>query len=118
MTLPAAETIFLALADVDPRERGAVLDERCGGDPALRREVVALLASLDEPDEEFLDPERVPSLDMARGGRSAAARHTPRHLPRPARPRLRRDGRRLRRAAGSPAADGRDQGASPRLPPS
>jgi len=64
MMLPAAETIFLALADVEPRERGAVLDERCGGDPALRREVLALLASLDEPDEEFLDPERVPSLDM------------------------------------------------------
>jgi len=64
MTLPAAEAIFLALADVEPRERGAVLDERCGGDTALRREVLELLASLDEPDDEFLDPERVPALDM------------------------------------------------------
>jgi non-specific serine/threonine protein kinase/serine/threonine-protein kinase len=65
VTLPDAEAIFLALADVDPRERGAVLDERCGGDTALRRDVLALLASLDEPGEEFLDPSRVPSLDMA-----------------------------------------------------
>jgi eukaryotic-like serine/threonine-protein kinase len=65
VTFPAAEAIFLALADIDPSERGAVLDERCGGDAELRREVLLLLASLDEPDEEFLDPERVPSLDMA-----------------------------------------------------
>jgi eukaryotic-like serine/threonine-protein kinase len=65
VTLPAAEEIFLALADVDPGERDTVLDERCGGDTALRHEVLALLASLDEPDEAFLDPERVPSLDMA-----------------------------------------------------
>ena len=42
-----------------------MLEERCGGDAALRREVEALLASLDEPDEEFLDPQRIPALDMA-----------------------------------------------------
>jgi serine/threonine protein kinase len=60
-----AEAIFLALADVDGHDRAAVLEARCGGDAALRREVMQLLASLDEPDDEFLDPSRVPSLDMA-----------------------------------------------------
>jgi eukaryotic-like serine/threonine-protein kinase len=59
-----ADAIFLALADVDPRERAAVLAERCP-DPVVRREVEALLASLDDPDDDFLDPERIPSLDMA-----------------------------------------------------
>ena len=60
-----AEAIFLALADVDTRERAAVLDEQCGGDAALRDDVLRLLATLDEPDDEFLDPARIPSLDMA-----------------------------------------------------
>jgi hypothetical protein len=41
-----------------------VLDARCGADTALRREVEALLAALDVPDD-FLDPEQIPSLDMA-----------------------------------------------------
>jgi serine/threonine protein kinase len=65
MTLPAAEAIFLALADVEPPDRAAVLDERCGGDAALRREVESLLSTLDAPDDEFLDPQRIPSLDMS-----------------------------------------------------
>ena len=65
MTLPATEAIFLALSDVDPHNRAAFLDERCDGDAALRREVEALLELLDAPDDEFLDPERIPSLDMA-----------------------------------------------------
>ena len=65
MTLPAAEAIFLALADVEPPARAAVLDERCGGDAALRLEVESLLSTLDAPDDEFLDPQRIPSLDMS-----------------------------------------------------
>lgn len=65
MTLPAAEAIFLALADVDATARAAFLDARCGADAALRRDVEALIAALDEPDDDFLDPDRVPSLDMA-----------------------------------------------------
>ena len=65
MTLPNAEAIFLALADIDPSRREDVLDERCGGDTALRRQVLLLLAGLDDPEEEFLDPERIPALDMA-----------------------------------------------------
>ena len=65
MTLPAAEAIFLAMANVEPRDRVAFLDERCAGDRALRREVEALVAALDAPGEEFLDPGRIPTLDMA-----------------------------------------------------
>ena len=65
MTLPAAEAIFLAMANVEPRDRVAFLDERCAGDGALRRDVEALVAALDAPGEEFLDPGRIPTLDMA-----------------------------------------------------
>jgi tRNA A-37 threonylcarbamoyl transferase component Bud32 len=65
MTLPAAESSFLAMADVDPRDRAAFLNERCGADAAPRRDVEALIAALDAPDDEFLDPQRIPTLDMA-----------------------------------------------------
>ena len=65
MTAAAAESIFLALAGVDPVDRDAFLASRCGDDPDLRREVDALVAALDVPDEDFLDPERIPTLDMA-----------------------------------------------------
>src|SRR5262245_23464996 len=65
MTLSPAESIFLAMANVEPSDRAAFLDERCAGDPALRREVEALVAALDAPDDEFLDPGRIPTLDMA-----------------------------------------------------
>ncbi len=64
MILPDAEAIFLALANVDPADRAAFLDARCGGDAALRRDVEVLVSSLDLPDDDFLDPERIPSLDM------------------------------------------------------
>ena len=65
MSLPTAEAIFLSLADVAADNHAAFLDARCGGNAALRREVEALIASLDEPDDDFLDPERVPALDMS-----------------------------------------------------
>ena len=65
MTLSPAESIFLAMANVEPSDRAAFLDERCAGDPALRREVEALVAALDAPDDEFLDPGRIPALDMS-----------------------------------------------------
>ena len=65
MTLPAAEAIFLALADIDPDDRAAFLDARCGGDAALRQEIEALVSALDLPDAGFLDPDRIPALDMA-----------------------------------------------------
>jgi serine/threonine protein kinase len=61
----AAEAIFLALADLTVAERVALLDQRCGHDSELRAEVDALLAALDVADEGFLDPARVPALDMA-----------------------------------------------------
>ena len=64
MTLSNAEAIFLALAGVAPSDRSHVLDARCGDDAPLRREVESLIQALDVPDE-FLDPERIPALDMA-----------------------------------------------------
>ncbi|MBK8811185.1 MAG: serine/threonine-protein kinase [Acidobacteria bacterium] len=39
------EEIFHAAADLEPDEREAFLDARCGGDADLRREVVSLLAA-------------------------------------------------------------------------
>jgi serine/threonine protein kinase len=64
VTIPTttAESIFLALADLDPAGRAAVLTERCGPDLELRAQVEVLLGSIDVPDA-FLDPERVPSFD-------------------------------------------------------
>jgi eukaryotic-like serine/threonine-protein kinase len=64
VSLPDAEAIFLALADVDLADRAAFLDARCGGNAALRREVDVLVSSLDLPDDDFLDPGSIPSLDM------------------------------------------------------
>ena len=60
-----ADAIFLALAGVDAPEREAFIQTRCGGDAELRREVELLVAALDVPDEDFLNPERIPTLDMA-----------------------------------------------------
>ena len=60
-----AEAIFLALADLTPHAREALLRERCGRDSRLRAEVDAMLAALDTPDEGFLDPARIPAIDMA-----------------------------------------------------
>ena len=65
MSVSSAEAIFLALADLSADERVAFLDERCAHDRHLRSEVDALLATLDSADEGFLDPARVPALDMA-----------------------------------------------------
>jgi eukaryotic-like serine/threonine-protein kinase len=67
MTEPVspAEAIFLALADLAPADREALLQERCGHDPRLRAEVDAMLAAIEVPDDGFLDPARVPALDMA-----------------------------------------------------
>src|SRR5262245_41138199 len=68
VTAPAgtAETIFLALADLDAVERGRVLAERCGSDAALRATVEAMLRGLEVP-EEFLDPVQLQALDSGGG---------------------------------------------------
>jgi eukaryotic-like serine/threonine-protein kinase len=60
-----ADAIFLALADLTPAERDTLLRERCGDDSALRAEVEAMLAAVNAPDDDFLDPSRIPALDMA-----------------------------------------------------
>jgi serine/threonine protein kinase len=60
-----ADAIFLALADLAPADREAFLQARCGHDPRLRADVDAMLAAIESPDEGFLDPARIPALDMA-----------------------------------------------------
>jgi tRNA A-37 threonylcarbamoyl transferase component Bud32 len=59
-----AEEIFLALAEVSANERSAAVRERCGEDARLRAEVEALLETLDAPEDGFLDPTTIPTLDM------------------------------------------------------
>jgi eukaryotic-like serine/threonine-protein kinase len=59
-----AEEIFLALADVSADERDAAIRERCGGDARLLAEVEALLETLHAPEDGFLDPTTIPTLDM------------------------------------------------------
>ncbi len=60
----AAEEIFLALADLGAEDREAFVRERCGEDATLRSEVEALLAALHAPEDGFLDPTTIPTLDM------------------------------------------------------
>jgi eukaryotic-like serine/threonine-protein kinase len=60
-----AEEIFLALADLAAEAREALIRERCGDSAPLRAEVAALLAALEEPTDEFLDPALIPTLDMS-----------------------------------------------------
>lgn len=59
-----AEEIFLGLSDLAADDRDAALRERCGSDTALRSEVEALLEALHEPEDGFLDPATLPTLDM------------------------------------------------------
>jgi hypothetical protein len=111
--LPAAEAIFPAMANVEPRDRVAFLDERCAGDGVAPRRRGARRRAR-RPGEEFLD-RRLPTLDMAVDGplqpgttsadSSCCTRSVGRHG-------------RVRRAAGSPAPHGGHQGAQARLPPS
>src|SRR3954469_23696463 len=63
--LSSADAVFLALADLNAAEREAFLDEHCANDPQLRADVHAMLHSIETTDKEFLDPARVPSLDIA-----------------------------------------------------
>ena len=65
MTLPAADAIFLALADVPASERAAFVERQCGGNAVLRAEVQSMLAALEHVDDDFLDPAQIPALDMA-----------------------------------------------------
>ena len=46
---PQLEELFYAASALEPLARKTFLDERCSGDPALRKEVESLLASADQP---------------------------------------------------------------------
>ena len=59
-----AEEIFLSLADLGPDDRDALVRERCGDDARLRADVEALLQALHAPEDGFLDPATIPTLDM------------------------------------------------------
>ena len=59
-----AAEIFLSLADIAPTDRDARVREECGEDARLRADVEALLRGLDAPEEGFLDPATIPTLDM------------------------------------------------------
>ena len=59
-----AEEIFLALADLDSAGREAAVRECCGEDARLRADVEALLQALHVPEDGFLDPTTIPTLDM------------------------------------------------------
>ena len=70
-------TLFRRARERDPSDRAALLDEACGGDTALRREVESLLAVYDEPDdlleEPLLAPEAGEALWAAATGAKAGA---------------------------------------------
>ncbi|MCH6552463.1 MAG: protein kinase [Planctomycetes bacterium] len=74
------KTLFLAALDVEPDRRTCFLEEQCGGDGALRREVDALLAADQQPSELFAGPS-----DAAAWFRSAVTDRVEGHeQPRPA----------------------------------
>ena len=57
-----AKKVFLAACELPADERTSYLDEACGGDHILRREVDALLeidSSTTDPSEERRPPERI-----------------------------------------------------------
>src|SRR5687768_7282977 len=62
------EAAFDAALDVAPERRSAWLDERCGADHALRREVEALLAAHDRPTGILDAPAVVSHADVHVGG--------------------------------------------------
>src|SRR5215468_711919 len=57
-----ARDLFLAALERPPGERPAYLEAACGGDPALRGRVAALLRAHDEPGA-FLSEDQPPTAD-------------------------------------------------------
>jgi hypothetical protein len=51
------EMIFAEACELPSARRGALLDERCGADPIVRREVEVMLAADDAGDDGFTNPE-------------------------------------------------------------
>jgi len=52
------ESLFYAALPLPRSARGAFIEEHCGGDEALRKEVESLLVSADQPLENFENPIR------------------------------------------------------------
>ena len=71
-----AKDIFLEAAELDQARRGALLDERCGADAALREQVMSLLAAHDSAGAFLAEPSAVPtnSGSIVTGRMSAGAR--------------------------------------------
>jgi non-specific serine/threonine protein kinase len=65
-------TVFRRARERDPSDRPALLDEACGGDTALRREVESLLAVYDEPDDLLEEPLLAPEAGEALWAAAAA----------------------------------------------
>ncbi len=75
--LSGAEQIFVAAIELEPDERPALLDERCGTNDALRQEVERMLAAADASEDYFADlPGRV-GISRLRDGREQTYEATP-----------------------------------------
>lgn len=84
--------VFQAALRRDERQRPAYLDHACAGDPSLRADVDAMLAS-DERAGSFLEePVRSRTRAGCRGGRHVASRIDDWPLPRPVTSRCGRNG--------------------------
>jgi WD40 repeat protein/predicted Ser/Thr protein kinase len=69
-----AESLFLALADLDPAARRAQIDAQCRDEPALKAAVERLIADVQVPDT-FLDPEHLPGIAPPEYGTLAPGTH-------------------------------------------
>jgi serine/threonine-protein kinase len=71
---PQLETLFYEAAALEPAARKAFLDEHCGDDAALRKEVDSLLASADQPLDFLENPIRAAAKEVVSTARVAALR--------------------------------------------
>src|SRR5215468_11041070 len=69
---PAEAVFFAALAKADPAERAAYLNEACGADADLRRQVDRLLAAHPQVGSFLQDDVAVPPSTLGGGGREVS----------------------------------------------
>jgi eukaryotic-like serine/threonine-protein kinase len=62
------ETLFYKASDMDPRDRATFLDQSCGEDRAMRREVESLLESADQTLSHLMEPASEAAREIAAGG--------------------------------------------------